>query len=151
MYNLTEKIIDWFCPPRHSFIYPTVLAPPFSPPRGLVWTVVPPHPYPEGLHGRGGEPSQAVPDLRAPSGTCLQLAPVSDADSEKGHRLQPSGRCLSLLRAQHCARLFNMTRGEDSSLSWAVLCLKGSFPYSFGTQFFLFIINMNQMLHKAGL
>lgn len=151
MYNLTEKIIDWFCPPRPSFIYPTVFAPPFAPPRGLVRTVVPPHPHPEGLHGRGGEPSQAIPDLRAPSGTCLQLAPVSDADSEKRHCLQPSSRCLSLSRAQHCAGWFNVTLGEDRRLSWAVLCLKGSFPYSFGTQFFLFIINMSQILHKNSL
>lgn len=108
MSNFMEKLkISWKLVlhyiPRPSFICCTVLTPP--PLRGLVWTVVSPHPYPEGLHGRSGEPSQAVPDVCAPSGTCVQLAPVSDADAKKRHRLQSSSRCLLLLLVQNSARL----------------------------------------------
>lgn len=98
MYNLTEKMMSWFCPPQLPSFLPSSYCfyPPSLPPRGLVRAAVSPHPHPEGLHGRGGEPGQAVPDLRAPPGTCLQPAPVFDADAAERRCLQPSGRGVSL-------------------------------------------------------
>lgn len=129
--------INWFHPPWPSssplFLHP------LPPCRGLVRTAVSPHPYPEGLHGRSGEPSQAVPDVRAPSGTCIQLAPVLDADSQKGHRLQPSSRCL--LGTQHGAGWLKHILGDGRGLLSVGSFLKGFLEFWY--QFSLSVINMS--------